>query len=113
MYLNHNQLDGCKKTSVVLDSVVSSLELVNCKSIQAQIIGTSPTAAISKTDGVNLFLSNKCLGIEIFTSKSSEINVTIPGKTEQDDPVEKPVPEQFKTVVRNGALFTEIVEHKG
>jgi adenylyl cyclase-associated protein len=96
-----------------VDGVVSSVEVVNSKSAQVQIIGKAPTASINKTDGLNLFLSKECLDIEIFTAKSSEINVTIPAESEEADPVEKPVPEQMKTVIRNGTLVTEIVEHKG
>ena len=32
--------------------------------------------------------------ISIITSKSSELNIVLPAKTEQEDPVEIPVPEQ-------------------
>ena len=78
-----------------------------------QITGKAPTAVIDKTDGLVLYLSKECLDIEVMTAKSSELNITIPGKTESDDPVELAVPEQFKTVVQNGALVTGPVEHKG
>jgi len=106
-------LDSCKKTAVVVDSLVSAFEIVNCKSIQAQIIGKAPTMSIEKTDGCLVYLSKDCLDIEIFTSKSSELNVSIPGKTPQDDFVEKAIAEQFKTVIQGETLVTVPVEHKG
>jgi adenylyl cyclase-associated protein len=105
--------DGCKKTAVVVESLVSSFDVINCKSVQCQITGTAPTCAIDKTDGCILYLSKECLGIEIFTSKSSELNVSIPGKNPNDDYIELPVAEQFKTVVKDNALVTGVVEHKG
>ena len=44
------------------------------------------------------FLTTNCLAVDddisIITSKSSELNIVLPAKTEQDDPVEIPVPEQ-------------------
>lgn len=31
-------LDSCRKTSVLVDSLVSSIEFVNCQSVQMQVI---------------------------------------------------------------------------
>ena len=106
-------VDSSKKTGILIDSVVSSLDLINCKSVQAQITGKAPTATIEKTDGCHLYLSRDCLDIEIFTSKSSEMNVSMPGKTDQDDFIEKAIAEQFKTHIKDGTLVTVPVEHKG
>lgn len=106
-------IDGCKKTAVVVENVVSSLEIINCRSLQVQILGKSPTAIIDKTDGLNLFLSKECLDIEIVSAKSSELNVSIPPAVEGGDFIEKPIPEQFKTVIVNGSPVTNVVEHKG
>jgi adenylyl cyclase-associated protein len=107
--------DSCKKCALVVENVVSSLDIVNCKSAQVQVMGKAPTAVVDKTDGLNLFLSRECLDIEIFTAKSSELNVSMPGKTDQDDFVERALPEQLKTTIdgATGALMTVVVEHKG
>ena len=98
---------------MVVENVLASLDIVNCKSVQTQILGKSPTAIIDKTDGLQLFLSRECMDIEVFTAKSSEMNISIPGKTESDDFVEIPVPEQLKSVIKSGKLETSVVEHKG
>ena len=35
--INSITLDSCKKTSVVFDSLVSSMEFINCQSVQMQV----------------------------------------------------------------------------
>lgn len=37
-----------------------------------------PTISIDKTDGCQMYLSDKSLGVEIISSKSSEMNVMVP-----------------------------------
>lgn len=37
-----------------------------------------PTVSIDKTDGCQMYLSKESLGVEIISSKSSEMNVSIP-----------------------------------
>lgn len=43
-----------------------------------KVLGTVPTISVDKTDGCQMYLSDKSLGVEIITSKSSEMNVLIP-----------------------------------
>lgn len=102
--LNSITLDSCRKTSVVFDALVTQCETINCQSIQIQTLGDMPTLSIQKTDGCQVYLSEISKNAEIITSKSSEMNVLIPGP--EGDFVEFPVPEQFKTTFRNGKLVT-------
>jgi len=104
---NNIILDSCKKSAVVFDSVVSSCEFINCQSIQMQVLGSVPTISVDKTDGCQMYLSKDSVNAEIVTAKSSEMNVMIPV---DDDFVEQPIPEQFKTVVKNGKLSTAATE---
>ena len=90
--------------------MVSTLDVVNSKSITLQITGKAPTVAIDKTDGLQLYLSKDCKDIEVFTAKSSALNILNPVG---EDYTELPVPEQLKTTVENGKLVTVAVEHKG
>ena len=55
-----------------------------------------------------MFLSSESLGINIISSKSSEMNVLIP---KDDEFVEIPVPEQFRTTVSGMKLETVPTEH--
>ena len=122
-------LDQCNKTGLVFDSVVAGVELVNCQSVQVQVrsyllyltilistqhilvqvTGSAPTISVEKTDGCQMFLSQDSLGVNIISSKSSEMNVMIPGAEEF---VEVPVPEQFMTTVSGTRLETRPVNHE-
>jgi len=101
--VNNVILDSCKKTAVVFKSVVSSCEFINCQSVQMQVMESCPTISVEKTDGCQMYLS-KGLTPEIITAKSSEMNVIIP--TDNDDYVEQPIPEQFKTIITGTKLAT-------
>ncbi|XP_066247025.1 adenylyl cyclase-associated protein 1-like [Euwallacea similis] len=110
--INSVVIDACKKTAIVMDSVVAAVEFINCQSVQMQMFGKVPTISVDKTDGCQIYLSNDSLDVEVVSSKSSEMNILIP--TANGDFVEQPVPEQFKTVVLpNKTLKTIIVENKG
>merc|ERR1711899_236656 len=105
--VNNIILDSCKKTAVVFKSVVSSCEFINCQSVQMQVMESCPTISVEKTDGCQMYLS-KGLTPEIITAKSSEMNVIIP--TDDDDYVEQPIPEQFKTIIKGTKLDTKASE---
>ncbi|XP_062609365.1 adenylyl cyclase-associated protein 1-like isoform X2 [Saccostrea cucullata] len=93
--LNSITLDSCKKTAIVFDDVVSSLEFINCQSVQGQVMGKVPTISIDKTDGCLIYLSKDSLDTEIVTAKSSEMNILVPKA--DGDFTEFALPEQFKT----------------
>ncbi|KAN0019677.1 hypothetical protein ACTFIU_002898 [Dictyostelium citrinum] len=109
--VNAITLDGCKKTSIVFENAISSCEVVNCSGVEIQVTGRVPSIAIDKTSGCQLYLSKDSLETEIVSSKSSEMNVLIPGATENDDLVELAIPEQFKTSVKGNKLHTESTSH--
>ncbi|KJH43111.1 DE Adenylate cyclase associated [Dictyocaulus viviparus] len=102
--LNSITLDSCRKTSIVFDALVAQCETINCQSIQIQTLGEMPTLSIQKTDGCQVYLSEAAKNAEVVTSKSSEMNLLIPGA--DGDFVEFPVPEQFKTTFDGGRLVT-------
>uniref|UniRef100_A0A336KDG3 CSON007862 protein n=1 Tax=Culicoides sonorensis TaxID=179676 RepID=A0A336KDG3_CULSO len=109
--INSVVMDSCKKCSVVFDSLVSSVEFVNCQSVQMQVLGKVPTISIDKTDGCQMYLCKDSLDVEIVSSKSSEMNVMIPQAN--GDYTEQPIPEQFKTTVKGTTLSTTFVESLG
>lgn len=105
--VNSITLDSCKKTSIVFDSLLSQIEVINCQGMQIQTMGAMPTLSIQKTDGCQVYLSKEALNAEIITSKSSSMNVLVPTQ-EEGDFVEFPVPEQFKTVFDGKKLTTTV-----
>jgi len=101
-----------ENSGVICDGVVSGIEAVNSSKLQIQANGLLPQIQIDKVNGASIFLS----GVEsrdaaVVTSLSSTINVVVPGKTDDDDPIELAVPEQFVSKVVNGKLVTTFAEH--
>lgn len=106
--VNFIALDNCKKVAVAFDSVVSSLEVLNCQSIQAQVMQQLPTLSIDKTDGCQVYLSKDSINCEIITAKSSEMNILIPDKSGEFS--EHAVAEQFRTKWDGKKLVTVATE---
>lgn len=106
--INSIILDSCKKVGIVFDDVLSSLEFVNCQSVQGQVQGTMPTVSIDKTDGCMIYLSKDSLNCEIITSKSSEMNILVP--KDDGDFTEFPLPEQFKTIYDGKKFVTNCTD---
>lgn len=109
--INNIILDSCKKTSLVFETLVSALEVVNCQSAEVQVTGKLPSCSIEKTDGCQLYLSKESIGLEVVTSKSTTMNLLLP----QDDGqfTELPIPESFKTQIKDGKLETVCTEIAG
>ncbi|CAJ0890143.1 6656_t:CDS:2, partial [Entrophospora sp. SA101] len=109
--VNAVTIDSCQKTGLLIDSVVAAVDVVNCKSVQVQVQGKTPTIVVDKTDSAQLYLSPECLDTELFTAKSSSINVNVPNQQENGDYLELPIPEQIKTTINGGKLVSAPVEH--
>lgn len=110
---NAISLDNCTQCSLVVDSLVSAVDVIKSPKFEMQVLGTLPTIMLDQVDGAAIYLSKASIGTEVFTSKCTGINVNLPGQSEDDDYVERALPEQVKSVVRNGVLVSEIVEHAG
>lgn len=106
---NYGQIDKCKGTGVVVDTVMANVEIVNSKSVQLQVVKSAPTIAVDNTDGATLFLSNSALDMNLLTSKSNTVNVQFEKPGSDGDFIEKTVSEQFHTKIENGALITTAV----
>lgn len=111
---NAISLDNCTQTSLVIDSLVSAVDVIKSPKFEMQVLGMLPTIMLDQVDGAQIYLSKETLDMtEIYTSKCTGVNINMPGETEDDDYVEKPLPEQLKSTIRNGVLTSEIVEHAG
>jgi adenylyl cyclase-associated protein len=105
---------NCIKTSVLVESVISSVSVTNSPSFTLQITGSAPTIQLDSTDSGQIFLSKDCLNAEITTAKCSSINVSLPVEGEEDGIFEeKPMPEMLLTKIQHGKLVTTVVEHVG
>jgi adenylyl cyclase-associated protein len=114
--VNAISLDGCVKTGLLFESVVSICEIVNCQSVEVQCCETAPCVAIDKTDGCRLYVgTDLAQSIDVATAKSSEVNIVVlPSEgSVGEDAKEFAVPEQFVTKWRDGRWRTEPVAHSG
>ncbi|KAJ6180895.1 hypothetical protein N7519_011356 [Penicillium mononematosum] len=107
-------IDNCVGLSLIVDSLVSSLDIIKCPKFAVQIDGTVPTLLMDQVDGAAVYLGQQSLSTEVFTSKCSAVNINLPPPEGTDgDTKECPLPEQFKSYIKNGVLVSEIVEHAG
>jgi len=104
--VNALTMDSCKKSALVFDEAISSLDFINCQSVQSQILVSVPTVSIDKTDGCMIYLSKDSLETQIVTAKSSEMNILVPDKTGEFK--EFAIPEQFRTHWNGKKLVTEV-----
>jgi len=109
--VNAVTLDSCEKSGVVFDTSVASLEVVNSKGVKAQVLQSVPSIQIDNSAGVTIFLSKESLATEVYTSKSTEVNLNVPKG--DDDTHETPIPYQFISKYHNGKWHTHAVEHVG
>lgn len=101
---------------MLLNTLVSSLEITRCQSFTAQITGHTPTILVDNTDGGQVYLSDDGLGTEVVTSKSSALNVSIPVVGVAGEYEELPLPEQLMhTFARKdrATVTTQVVQHAG
>lgn len=110
---NAISIDNCTGLSLVIDSLVSAVDVIKSPKFEMQVLGMLPTIMLDQVDEAAVYLGRESLGTEVFTSLCTGVNVVLPGRTEEDDYEERPLPEQMKSVIRNGRLVTEIVEHAG
>ena len=107
-------LDSCNKCNLIFESVVSTVEVVNSKNIGIQVNQNAPSVAIDKSASIQVFLTKQAVEAlpNFVTSNITAVNVVVPGKAENDDPIELPIPEQYISVFKGPhALVTEHVAH--
>ncbi|KAI9760306.1 MAG: hypothetical protein M1835_000192 [Candelina submexicana] len=112
---NAISLDNSERVSLIIDSLVSSVDVIKSPNFALQVIGTLPTIMLDQVDGATVYLSRESLGCEIFTSKCTSVNINLPpeGTAGEDDYRECPLPEQVRSIIRGGRVISEIVEHAG
>lgn len=101
-----------KSVGVVVDSLISGVDIIKLDKFALQVLEVVPTVYIDKCDQGTLYISQASIDsdIKIYSSCSTSLNINVP---EQDDYVELAVPEQFEHTIKNGKLVSQVVEHKG
>jgi adenylyl cyclase-associated protein len=113
---NAISIDNCTGLSILVESLVSGLDVIKSPKFQVQVDGVVPTVQMDQVDGATVYLGNQSLETELFTSKSTAVNIVLPPKEDADgdgDYKECALPEQIRSVVKNGVIVSEIVDHAG
>ncbi|KAL8298584.1 hypothetical protein RB597_006647 [Gaeumannomyces tritici] len=106
-------IENTNRLSLVVDSLVSTVDVVKSTNFGLQVMGSIPTVLMDQIDGAQLYFSRESASTKIFTSKSANINLNI--LSEDDDYKEIPLPSQMCHYFddKKGDLVNEIVEHAG
>lgn len=112
---NAISIDNCTGLSIMIESLVSSIDVIKSPKFALQVDGVLPTVMLDQVDGAQIYLQEASMKSppEIITSKCSSINVVTPPVDTEDDSKETPLPEQLRSYFKNGKLVTEVVEHSG
>lgn len=100
-----NILPVCKNC---IDMNFNLCLIISFSYVFLQVLGKVPTISIDKTDGCQMYLSAESLGVELITSKSSEMNVLVP-KPNGDYVSYSSINTQIN--FRDLAIFTSLCEY--
>ncbi|KAI1876994.1 uncharacterized protein JN550_001066 [Neoarthrinium moseri] len=107
-------IENTQRLSLVIDSLVSTVDVVKSSNFALQVMGSLPTILLDQLDGAQVYLSKESIETRIFSSKSSGINLNVIAGDE-DDYKEIPLPSQICSFYdeKKGDLVNEIVDHAG
>ena len=97
-------IDQCENFGLVVEKVVSGIEIVRSKGCQIQVLGFCPTISIDSSERIQIYLSKECVRekTQIVTSNSSSVNILVQSSASNDGDdewIEKPIPEQFVSMI--------------
>lgn len=107
-------IENTQRLSLVIDSLVSTVDVVKSSNFALQVLGTLPTILLDQLDGAQVYLSKESTSTRIFSSKSAGINVNVLAGPD-DDYKEIPLPSQICSYYdeEKGDMVNEIVDHAG
>jgi adenylyl cyclase-associated protein len=107
-------VDSCVKCDVIIQEVISTVEVVNSKSVTLWLQDKTPSVAVDKTQSARVVLSKKAFDAapDIYTSNITAMNIEIPGVDEKADNVEIPIPEQFLTKINPQSRAVDTIQVK-
>jgi len=110
-------LDSCKKVQCEISEVLTGVDMINTKGSTLYLQKQVPTLNIDKCEGPRVVLSQEILDSnpQIITSMTSDMNISLPGATEDEDFKDVPIPYQFTTTVdpKTKEVKTVAMVHSG
>jgi adenylyl cyclase-associated protein len=71
-------LEGCQNVKVLVDSLLSSIEVINSKKITIQVKGQLPQFSIERTEGINIYVSKEGKNCKFHSTCSQSMVVHYP-----------------------------------
>lgn len=107
-------MENTDRLSLVVDSLVSTVDAVKSNNFAIQVMGSLPTILMDQIDSAQVYLSRESTSTKVFSSKSAGINLNIISG-EDGDYKEVPLPSQICSYydADKGDLVNEIVAHAG
>lgn len=107
-------IENTNRLNLVVDTLVSSVDVVKSQNFALQVMGTIPTVMMDSIDGAQIYFSKESTAAKIIHSKSAGINLNVISGPD-DDYIEVPLPGQISSYYdpEKKALVDEIVSHAG
>lgn len=117
--LNQVVLDKCTKCKIIVDTVISSFEVINSRDIDIQIIDVCASVLAESSESIRVYVSEAGVPkVEIFSAKSSNVCVYAPGKRIDPDTkeeiegmIEHALPSTLRSIFKDGELAHDFVKH--
>lgn len=111
---NQVTVENSNRLSLVVDTLVSTVDVVKAPNFALQVLGTIPTVMLDQVDGGSIYFSKESSSTRVFTSKSAGINLNIISEPDGDYK-EVPLPSQICSYYDDAKqdLVNEIVDHAG
>lgn len=107
-------IENTNRLNLIVDSLVSSVDIVKSQNFALQVLGSIPTVMMDQIDGAQIYFSKESIATKVYHSKSANINLNVLAG-EDEDYVEVPLPGQICSYYdpEKKALVDEIVSHAG
>ena len=100
-------LEGCTNCALIIDEVVTTIELINCEGVKIQVKNKTGNFVLDKCHKTELYLSEEGKNVKIHTTKSTTTIVNFPAAEVDDlgnDSRSLPIYETWETVIKGDKL---------
>ncbi|KAI9901487.1 hypothetical protein N3K66_003304 [Trichothecium roseum] len=110
---NQVTVENSNRLSLVVDTLVSTVDVVKANNLALQVMGTIPTVMLDQVDGASVYFSKESTTTKVYTSKSAGVNINI--LDDEDESTEVPLPSQICSYydADKKELVNEIIGHAG
>jgi len=110
-------IDSCKKVQIEIGDVLTGVDMINSRGCTLYLKQQVPTLNIDKCEAPRVVMFQECLDQQpqVITSMTSDMNISLPGATADDDFKDVPIPYQYITTVdpKTREVTTVAMQHSG